>query len=384
MRPIGAAVVGTGFIGPVHVEAIRRLGHHVVGILGSTEAKSQRAADSLGLTKAYPSLSAVLADPSVEVVHLATPNRDHFSQCQAVISAGKHVVCEKPLGMTSDETAELVRLAGSRPDLVAAVNYNVRFYPMLLDARAKIRRGDLGRILHVSGSYFQDWLLKDTDFNWRILSESGGALRAMADIGSHWLDTIRFLTGTPIASVCADLLTVHPIRHQPSGSRETFAGADHSNRETRPVDVSTDDAGLMLFRLACGGRGSLCVSQTMAGRKNDIRIEIAGDRQSFSWDSSQPNESMLGGRDDFPTLLTRDPARLEEAGFSDYPAGHAEGFPDSFKMLYRAIYAEIASRRDGRIDPRPLFATFADGHEQVVLGEAILRSHRERRWVELP
>jgi predicted dehydrogenase len=383
MTAIGAAVVGTGFIGPVHVEAVRRLGHRVVGILGSSPAKSQAAAAKLGLDCGYANLAELLADPAVTVVHLASPNRDHFAQCQAAIAAGKHIICEKPLAMTTAETQMLVDVA-AKSNVVTAVNYNVRFYPMVLDARARVRRGEFGELLHVTGSYLQDWLLFDDDFNWRVLAEHGGELRAVADIGTHWLDTVQFITGLKITSVCADLQTVHPIRHRPLGPTETFSGPAKLDANTVPVPVTTDDAGSIVFHFANGARGCLTVSQVMAGRKNAIRFDIAGRVAAIAWDSDEPNSLRIGTRSQLNTIVGRDPGSLGEPGFSDYPAGHAEGFPDSFKMLYRAIYADIAKAIAGQPRGEPLYATFADGHREVLLCEAILRSHRERHWVDVP
>ncbi|OWK46368.1 Gfo/Idh/MocA family protein [Fimbriiglobus ruber] len=223
MHSIGAAVVGTGFIGPVHVEALRRLGHVVVGVLGSTPAKSRAAAEALGVPNGYASFDELLADPSVRVVHLASPNRAHFEQCQAAIAAGKHVICEKPLAMTAEETAELVALAAAA-DVVTAVNYNVRFYPLVLDARERIRSGAVGDLFHVTGSYLQDWLLYPTDYNWRVSAADGGALCAVADIGTHWLDLACFITGLEIEAVCADLSTVHPVRQKPAGGVRRLQG----------------------------------------------------------------------------------------------------------------------------------------------------------------
>jgi predicted dehydrogenase len=382
MATIGAAVVGTGFIGPVHVEAVRRLGHRVVGILGSSPAKSAAAAASLGLDRGYATFADLLADPAVSVVHIASPNREHFAQCQAAIAAGKHVVCEKPLAMTAGETNSLVEIA-AKSNVVTAVNYNVRFYPMVLDARARMRRGQCGELLHATGSYLQDWLLYDTDFNWRVLAEQGGELRAVADIGTHWLDTVQFIAGRKITSVCADLQTVHPIRHRPTGPSDTFSGSAKSDAATVPVPVNTDDAGSILFRFDNGARGCVTVSQVMAGRKNAIRFDLAGRVASLAWDSDEPNSLRIGTRTSNQTLVTRDPGSLGEPGFSDYPAGHAEGFPDTFKMLYRAIYADIAKTIAGEPRGEPIYATFSDGHREVVLCEAILRSHRERCWVDV-
>jgi len=376
----GVAVVGTGFIGPVHVEALRRLGQNVLGILGSSAEKSHAAADSLGLAKGYASFEELLADPAVEVVHLASPNRHHFEQCQQALAAGKHIVCEKPLAMTSRETAELVRLAAAKPSLVTAVNYNIRFYPLCLEARERIRSGQLGDVFHVTGSYLQDWLLFPTDFNWRVQAEAGGELRAIADIGTHWLDLISFITGRTIAAVCADLRTVHPIRQKPLGGSETFTASRAGERATQAVPIMTEDYGSVLLRFDDGARGCLTVSQVAAGRKNCLRFDIAGSKASLAWDSEDPNSITIGHRDRANESLTRDPGLLSPGvqPFANYPGGHAEGFPDSFKQLYRCIYGAI-----DHPTATLLYPTFADGHREVLLCEAILQSHREQRWVSV-
>jgi predicted dehydrogenase len=378
MRPVGAAVVGTGFIGPVHVEAVRRLGHRVIGILGSSVDKSRRAAVELGLELGYATFADLLADPRVEVVHLASPNAAHFDQCRRAIAAGKHVICEKPLAMTSAETAELVKLAAASP-VVTAVNYNVRFYPLILEARERVRRGQVGDVYHVTGSYLQDWLLHDTDFNWRVLAGHGGELRAVADIGTHWLDTVCFVTGLEVEAVMADLRTVHPVRHKPTGGSETFTGSSGGGRATEPVGVDTEDCGSVLVRFRGGARGCVTVSQVTAGRKNCIRFDLAGSKQALWWDSEEPNTLHVGRRGAANESLSRDPGLLSDGvrPYASYPGGHAEGFPDTFKQLYRAVYADVAGGRSRE----PLYATFADGHREVLVCEAILRSHREGRWV---
>ena len=377
MRVIGAAVVGTGFIGPVHVEAVRRLGHRVVGVVASSPAKSRAAADTLGLEDGFPSLAAALADPRVEVVHLASPNVAHFGQCKQVLAAGKHVLCEKPLAMTSAETAELVWLADASGK-VAAVAYNCRFYPQVQAARERVRRGEVGDIFHVSGSYLQDWLLEPTDFNWRVLAEHGGELRAVADIGTHWLDLVQFVSGQEVVSVCADLRTVHPIRQKPVGGSETFTGSTGGGRATELVAVTTEDCGSLLFRLGGGGGGCVTVSQVTAGRKNCIRFDLAGSKEALWWDSEEPNTLHVGRRD----AVSAVPRGM--GPLSDYPPGHAEGFPDTFKMLCRAVYADVAVvASGGRKSTEGLYATFADGHREVLVCEAVLRSHRERRWVDV-
>jgi predicted dehydrogenase len=378
---LGAAVVGTGFIGPVHVEALRRLGRPVVGVLGSSPEKSRAAAAALGIPKGYDRYEDLLADPAVSVVHLASPNRLHFQQCRLALAAGKHVVCEKPLALTARETAELVALAGRMPG-VAAVCYNVRFYPLCLEARQRVTNGQLGDIYHVTGSYVQDWLLYDTDFNWRVLAEEGGALRAVADIGTHWLDLITTVTGLEVEKVCADLRTCLPVRRRPLGSVETFQGKLDGARAAEPVAIATEDYGSVLLRFRGGATGCFTVSQVTAGRKNCLRYEIAGSRAALAWDSERPNELWLGHRDQANGVLLRDPALLDPAvrPFANYPGGHNEGFPDTFKQLFRAVY-EYIEAGDWQA-PRP-FPTFQDGHDEVVLCEAILQSHREQRWVEV-
>jgi predicted dehydrogenase len=381
MKLTGTAVVGTGFIGPVHIEALRRLGRPVVGILGSSPEKTRIAAQALGIPRSYDRFEDVLADPAVTVVHLASPNRLHFEQCRQALGAGKHVICEKPLAMTARETAELAALAARTP-LVAAVCYNVRFYPLCLEARQRLAFGELGKIYHVTGFYVQDWLLYDTDFNWRVLAAEGGTLRAVADIGTHWLDLIQWLTELKVAAVCADLETVLPTRRRPKGSVETFQSKFGSTAATEEVAVTTEDYGAVLLRFDGGATGCFTVSQVAAGRKNCLRYEIAAARGSLAWDSERPNELWLGHRDRANELLVRDPALLHQAvrPFANYPGGHNEGFPDTFKQLFRAVYDYI-DRGDFQA-PRP-FPTFAEGHREVVLCEAILRSHRERRWVEI-
>jgi predicted dehydrogenase len=374
-----AAVVGTGFIGPVHVEALRRLGRPVLGLVASSPARGKDLAARLNVMRSYDSLADLLADPMVSVVHLATPNHLHVEQCRQVLAAGKHVLCEKPLALTAAESAELAALAERTP-VASGVCYNTRFYPLNLEARQRLADGQLGSVYHVTGSYHQDWLLYETDFNWRVLSAEGGPLRAVADIGTHWLDLVQFVIGQPVASVCADLRTFLPTRQRPKGPVETFQA---QAGDSVPVPIDTEDHGAVLLRFAGGATGAFTVSQVTAGRKNSLRYEVAGSKGALAWDSERPNELWLGRRDAPNSVLMRDPALLGAAAraWSDYPGGHNEGFPDTFKQLCRAFY-EYIETGDMKA-PRP-FPTFADGHREVVLCEAILQSHRERRWVDVP
>ncbi len=373
-----AVVVGTGFIGPVHVEGLRRAGIHVRGVLGSTAEKSASIANRLGIAIAYETFTQILADPDVHSLHLTTPNRFHFEQASLALRAGKHVICEKPLAMNSRESAELVRIA-SKSGVAAGVAYNIRFYPLCHEAASRKRDGSLGDLLHVNGSYVQDWLLNESDFNWRVLAVDGGELRAVADIGTHWLDLVQFITGHKVVSVCADLRTVHPTRKRPIGGVETFSGKTSGPGATETVAVTTEDCGTIMLRFDNGANGCLWVSQTTAGRKNHLQFEIGGSKQACAWSSQSPNELWIGHRDCANESLTRDPSLMSPSAsaIANYPGGHNEGFPDTFKQLFRSFYGYIATGDFSA--PRP-FPTFEDGHREILLCEAVLQSHREQRW----
>jgi predicted dehydrogenase len=379
LHAIGVAVVGTGFIGPVHVEALRRAGPRVIGVLGSSHERSQAAADALGLRRAYRDLGELLADPDVCAVHLTSPNRWHFEQATRAIRAGKHVLCEKPLAMNRRESADLARLA-AESTVVTAVNYNVRYYPLCREAATQASEGKLGRVLHVAGSYTQDWLFHAGDFNWRVLAAEGGELRAVADIGTHWLDLVQYITGLRVVRVCADLAIVHARRQRPAGGALTFSRP--AGEDAPSVAVDTEDCGNLLLGFDNGATGCLWVSQVTAGRKNCLRLEIAGSQMAMAWNSERPEALWIGRRDAANQELLRDPALLgpQARAIASYPGGHAEGFCDTFKHLFGEFYRYIAA--GDWTAPRP-FPTFADGHREVVLCDAILASHRGRCWIDI-
>ncbi|MFK7846959.1 MAG: Gfo/Idh/MocA family protein [Rhodothermales bacterium] len=378
---LGAAVVGTGFIGPVHVEGLIRLGIPVHGVMGSSPAKSESARNQMGLEKAYASFDEVLADDRVDVVHLAVPNVLHYDMSKRALAAGKHVMCEKPLAMNAEESAELVELA-AKSGLAAGVCYNLRFYPLNLEARARIQSGSIGDVLAIKGSYVQDWLLYDTDYNWRVLADQGGELRAVSDIGTHWMDLVTSMTGLEIEAVFADLKTVHPVRKRPIGEVATFSGKKPAEMEMEDIDVTTDDAGTVLLRFSGGQRAVLWVSQVTAGRKNCMQYEISGSKGALSWNGDSPNSLWIGHRNKPNEVLEKDPSLLSDLAwpFANYPGGHHEGYPDTFKQCFRAFYTAIA---EGIPAEDALYPTFAEGHKEIQLCDAILQSHREERWVSV-
>jgi predicted dehydrogenase len=375
---VGAAVVGTGFIGVVHVEALRRLGVQVHGVVGSSPARAAERAAALGLPPAYESFEAMLADLRVQVVHITSPNHLHYPQAAAALAAGKHVVCEKPLAMTSAETGELVRIAQSS-GLVHAVNFNIRFYPICRHLHQLVREGGLGDVRLVSGHYLQDWLFLDTDWNWRLEPELGGSLRAVADIGSHWIDLTSNLTGHRIVSVMADLKTFIPVRQQPVGPVETFSNKPSGATTARTI--TTEDCATILLRYENGAIGNLTISQISAGRKNTLEFEIDGSSSAAAWNSEHPDDLWIGHRGRPNEILPRDPALLNAEGraAASLPAGHNEGFADTFKSLYRAVYRAVAN--DSQAEPD--YPTFADGHESMLVCEAIARSARQGSWASV-
>jgi predicted dehydrogenase len=376
---IGAAVIGTGFIGTVHVEALRRIGIDVRGVLGSTPERGAVRAQALGVERAYGSLDELLGDEGVGVVHVTSPNHLHVAQASAVMAAGKHVVCEKPLAMNATESAQLVARA-QQAGVVNAVNFNIRFYPLHQHAREIVADGQLGDVRLVTGHYFQDWLLLDTDWNWRLEPDKGGALRAVGDIGSHWLDLMAFVTGQSIVAVMADMATFVQSRQQPTGPVETFSTERGGETVTR--QMGTEDVASILLRFANGARGSVSVSQISAGRKNSLQWEIDGSLAAAAWDSETPDHLWLGHRDRPNEILLRNPALMGPAGraAAALPAGHVEGFADTFAALFRAIYGDVAA---GTPAERPPYATFADGHDEMLVNDAIAESAASGRWVDV-
>jgi len=379
-RDLRAGIIGTGFIGPVHAEALARLGIRVTAVCGSARGAAAMAG-RFGVPEVYADYDhqSLIESKAVDVVHITSPNRFHHAQALAVLKARKHCVCEKPLAMTTAETAEIVR-AAARSRRTLAVNYNVRFYPAVLKLRRLIARGELGRIAHVHGSYFQDWLLRDTDYNWRLLPSEGGKLRAVADIGTHWIDAVSFVLGAQVQGVFADLGRLHDRRRRPLGERRTFASKP-SRAGTRSYRVATEDFAALLLEFSGGVRGALSLSQVAAGRKNSIRIEVYGSERSAWWSSEEPETLTVGSREGPNEAVVRASEAFggDAAPYVDYPAGHVEGFPDTFKMLFRDVYSHIAS--GGKLER--LHATASDGHEEVKVCEAVLESHAARKWVKV-
>ncbi|HJS72326.1 MAG TPA: Gfo/Idh/MocA family oxidoreductase [Acidimicrobiia bacterium] len=379
MKPseIKAGVVGIGFIGVAHVEALRRIGVDVVGVVGSSPERARQKAASTGLPEVYESVEAMASDPEIDVIHITSPNYAHADQVRTVLDAGKHVVCEKPLALTSKDTADLVARA-NEAGVVNAVCFNIRHYPLNHQAAAMVASGAIGEPRLITGSYHQDWLLKETDWNWRLQPAEAGQLRAVADIGSHWLDLTRFISGRDVTEVMADLHTLVPVRRHPVGPVESFAKADTSG-DLIEEEMSSDDAAGILLRYQGGAAGAVTISQVSAGEKNSVRYEIAGSEASLSWYSQHPDQLHIGHRDRPNEVLYRDPGNSapEASRNMAYPGGHVEGFPDTFRALFTQVYAAVAG------GPDDAYPGFADGHDAMLVIEAVARSDMEGRWTSV-
>ena len=389
MPPVNIAVVGSGFMGAAHVDALRRVpGVQVVAIASTDVARARELASQFGIPHAFDDWRALLGRDDVHAVHNCTPNNLHYEVNRALLEAGKHVLSEKPLTMTSQESAALVRLAreqATAKGVVTAINFNYRGYPLVQQARAMVARGDLGDLFLVHGHYLQDWLLKDTDYNWRLESKVSGASRAIADIGSHWFDLVQFVTGRKIARVFAHLFRVHETRKKPKQAVETYKGKEQSApQEYDEVPIDTEDGGLVLLELEGGVRGSLTVSQVSPGRKNRQWIEVDGSRSALAWDQESPNHLWIGHRDTANEVLMKDPSLLDASarGWAHYPGGHPEGYPDGPRNLFERFYRHIAAGKRAGADATE-FPTFEDGHTEARIVDAVLQSHAHQVWVDV-
>lgn len=381
MKSIKTAIFGTGFMGRVHLEGVRRVESvEAVAISGRNAEAAQRLGTGFGITKIATDYREILRDSAIDAVHICTPNAQHFPMAKEALQAGKHVLCEKPLATSVEDGAELVALA-AKQGLRNCTCHNLRYYPMVQQMRRMREAGDLGEILVVQGTYSQDWLLHDTDWNWRVESAAGGPSRCMADIGSHFFDMAEHVTGLRVSSLCADLQTFHPTRKRPKHSVETFANKLLGPEDYIETPVDTEDFGAVVFRMGKRARGAMTASQVSAGRKNGLSIEVCGTKSSVAWNQERPDELWSGRRDEGNQIFIKDPSLLkpEARSYADLPGGHSEGYDDTFKQVFRRFYASIVAP-SGAIE----YPQFADGLRQLTILNAVLQSHGKRSWVDIP
>ena len=382
MKKLKVGVAGIGFIGPAHIEALRRIpGIEVVSIFHPFEDECKEKAEQLGVDKYYSEYDQQVANDNLDCIHVCTPNFLHYEMSKKALEAGIHVVCEKPLATKISDAEELVALA-SKTGLVNAVHFNLRYYPLVRQMKTMREKGDLGEVYSIIGSYLQDWLFYETDYNWRLEPDQSGDSRAIADIGSHLMDNLEYITGLKITEVMADFSTIHKTRKKPLKAIATYSDEKLRPEDYADVPINTEDYATVMLRFDNGNKGVVTVSQVSAGRKNQLKLEISGSKQNLHWNSESPNELWIGRRDQANSNMMRDPSIVnpEAAGIISFPGGHNEGFPDTSKQLFKEVYAAIAS---GKQPDKPSYPTFADGLRELILCERICESDRKQAWVKV-
>ena len=381
MQKLKIGIIGMGYIGGSHIEAIRRIGFaELVAVADVNYALAQKKADEYGIPKCYATMEELIGDPEIQVIHNCTPNHLHLEINEKIIRAGKHVFSEKPLAKTAQESAHMLSLLAQYPDTVAGVNFCYRMNPLIQDAKNRIATGEIGRPYLVHGSYLQDWLLFETDYNWRIEPEYTGVSRCVGDIGSHWMDLAQTMIGSRITQVCADTVIALPKRKKPTTQVETFAV--NTNVEYEEKEITTEDYAAVLLKFENGTSGVFRCSEISAGRKCFIDIEVDGAQASFQWQHEQSDRMWKGNRNSNneevmrnPNLMTKDARQ-----YSYLAAGHPEGWNDAFKNNLTAFYTFIRDGKKLHTDQAD-FATFEDGHYIMKLTEAIIQSGKEKRWI---
>ena len=380
MKTIKIGVAGLGFIGPAHIEALRRIpGLEVVAVSDADEESAKKKAEALGVPHAYGSFNQLI-EHELDAVHICTPNNLHYEMSKAALEKGIHVICEKPLATKAEEAEELVQLAKEK-NLVNAVHFNVRYYPLVHHMKQMQEKDELGEIFTVIGTYLQDWLFYETDYNWRLEPEQSGQSRAIADIGSHLMDLLEYISGLRISEVMAEFDTIYKNRKKPLKPVETYAGKMLSPEDYKDVPINTEDYATVMLRFNNGRKGVITVCQVSAGRKNRINLEISGSNKSIAWCSENPNEMWIGKRETANEVLLRDPSLLHEnaAQIISFPGGHNEGFPDTSKQMFREIYNAIRANQWSD----PPYPTFKDGLRELILCDRIIESNQKKSWINV-
>jgi len=382
MKTIKVGLIGTGYIGAVHLEMLRRLGGvEVVAVADPNGDLARRTAERFGVPKVYADAASLIADPAIDVVHDCAPNNVHFEINAGAIRAGKEVLSEKPLALDSRESGELVAMA-ERHGTLTAIDFCYRYYPVVQEAAARAKRGDLGEIRAFVGHFLQDWLFFETDYSWRLDPAVAGRANVVADLGSHWCDLVQFVTGQKIVEVMAELHTCVPKRLKPTGGVLSF-GAERAG-ETEEVDITLDDYAALFLKLENGARGNFTTCQAAAGRKVEIEIQIFGSKESYAWSHVHPNALCIGHREKANEIFTESSV-LQAEGTRRYaalPTGHPMGYHDAVFNLFRDFYEAVAAKREGK-PIRTTFPDFRTGHEMMRIVDAAVESDRLGRWVKV-
>ena len=383
MKQIKAGIIGMGYIGASHIEALRRIGFIKVEAVADVNYELAKAkAEAFYIPKCYRTVEEMIADEEIDVIHNCTPNHLHLEINEKIIKAGKHVFSEKPLAMTSKESAKMLKLLEQNPDVIHGVNYCYRLNPLVQETKRRFEKGELGKPLLVHGSYLQDWLLYDTDYNWRIEPEVSGPSRCISDIGTHWMDLVQCVLGSKIVEVCADLVTVYPVRKKPTAQVETFSTSGSTEYEEKKVE--TEDYGAVMFKMDNGVSGVFHVSEVSAGHGCFFNFELDGTKCSVAWNQETGDRMWVGHRESDNNLVLRNPATIDKRvlPYTHLAKGHPEGWNDAEVATIFSFYNFIREGRKQGVDNAD-FADFYDGHYEVKLVEAILESNKNRIWVKV-
>jgi predicted dehydrogenase len=374
---IRLGMVGGGqgaFIGAVHRIAARLDDQYdfCAGALSSDAGRALASAAELGLAseRSYPDVAAMVAgesarDDGIEAVAIVTPNHVHFPAAKAFLEAGIHVICDKPMTVTSAEAAQLVELAAQQARILA-VTYNYSGYPMIRQARAMVANRELGEIRLVQAEYAQDWLTEPLEASgqkqaaWRTDPARSGAGGCVGDIGTHAYQLACFVSGLQATALCAELTAFVPGRQ-------------------------LDDNAHVLLRFGNGAKGMLWASQVAPGNENNLTLRVYGDQAGLSWRQEEPNELLFTRFGQPPQRITRGGAGAGDAAarVTRIPAGHPEGYLEGFATLYREIAEAIRGARSGTASDAP-FPRGEDGARGVAFIEATVRSSAAgAAWVEL-
>jgi len=378
MKKFKAGIIGIGFIGVAHIEALRRLGNvEVVAIADAFEAAKK--AEELNIPYGFKDYKEMIDSLELDMIHICTPNNTHYEIAMYAMAKGINVICEKPFTTSIEEAITLVKVAKEKK-IISALNFHNRFYPLTNHLKQIIKNGELGEVFSIHGGYVQDWLLYDTDFNWRLISAQSGKTRAVADIGSHWFDLMEYITGLKIIEVFAEFKTFHKKRKCPITPRETFSINSGIKEEYKEIEVDTEDFACIMLRLENGAIGNATISQMFAGKKNKISVFVAGSKMSAEWDSDDTNNLIIGRRNEPNLIINKDPKIISphSAALANYPGGHVEGFPDAIKQVFKQVYASI-DNPCGEHD----YANFEDGLRQMVICEKVYESSQKGKWVEV-
>ncbi len=374
-------VIGIGFIGKQHIEAIRRIpGTEVAAVADNNAEMAKAVSEQMNVPIYYSDYRELLKDETIDIVHNCTPSAMHYAINKAIIESGKHVYCEKPLTLNSNESKELVLLAQEK-GVAAGANFNYRHNAMVREMHERVKNESIGKVLLVHSQYLQDWLLYDTDYDWRLDPKIGGESRAVADIGSHCFDILQYILDKKIISVYANLITVYPVRKRTGKSGGTYSAAQ--DKEMEEVNIPSEDAAFIMVKFEGGTQGLVNLSQVAAGKKNGLAVTISGSAAALELEQERADKLWVGHRDSgneeiyaAPQFLTGDAKR-----YAQLPNGHSLGWTDAFKAAINSYYDSI--KNGSFLEEKQGYATFSEGHYIMKLVEACLASNKSKTWIDI-